>query len=168
MAKLTIERVRELFRFDSEIGVFTRRVTVANALAGSECHCIRKDGYEQISIDGVRYLSHRLAWFVTHGTWPVNGIDHMNGVRTDNRPANLREADHSENGQNQRRPKAHVGRTSRFLGVCRAKTSSARPWLSQIKAEGKNRFLGHYATEEEASEVYLAAKALLHPFQTIA
>jgi hypothetical protein len=55
-----------------------------------------------ITINGKRYMRtfHRLGWFLHHGHWPVNQLDHINGCRHDNSLANLREVTHKENHQN--------------------------------------------------------------------
>ena len=60
--------------------------------------------YIQIRFDGKFYMAHRLAWLITNGAWPIEHIDHINGVHDDNCITNLREASHSLNLQNQRLP----------------------------------------------------------------
>src|SRR5687768_11990186 len=57
-------------------------------------------GYLNVSIDGRAYKAHRVVWLLEHGTWPAEQLDHINGQRSDNRIANLREAGYQENGQN--------------------------------------------------------------------
>lgn len=43
---------------------------------------------------------HRMAWFYVHGEWPKGQIDHINHDRKDNRIANLRVVDNTENHRN--------------------------------------------------------------------
>src|SRR5215468_6803827 len=64
--------------------------------------CRKTDGYVHIGVDGRTYSAHRLAWFYVYGVWPEHDIDHMNGVRGDNRLVNLREATHIQNCRNSR------------------------------------------------------------------
>ena len=48
-------------------------------------------GYLVIKIKGKQYKAHRLAWLHYYGTEPKYNIDHINGVKTDNRIFNLRD-----------------------------------------------------------------------------
>lgn len=97
---LTAKRLREIFEYDSETGVFkhtgTRRGTRAGEVAGSR----NKHGYTVIGIDYVTHTAHRLAWLYVYGEWPAGIIDHINRDRADNRISNLRVADASENAHN--------------------------------------------------------------------
>jgi len=56
-------------------------------------------GYRRIEIFGRRFKEHRLAWFYMTGEWPPL-IDHINGMRNDNRWKNLRLASESGNRHN--------------------------------------------------------------------
>lgn len=80
----------------------------------------------------------------------------------DNRIANLREATAAENPQNQRR--AHSHNKAGLLGV--SETPGGR-YAASIKAGGKRRYLGRYATPEDAHAAYLKAKQEMHPFGTL-
>ena len=97
---LTAEFVRTLFDYNSETGVFTRRVSRGKSPAGSIAGSCGSDGYIRIGIDGRSYRAHRLAWLYVNGFWPTSQIDHVNCIRTDNRASNLREATHGENQTN--------------------------------------------------------------------
>jgi hypothetical protein len=89
-------------------------------------------------------------------------IDHINGVSSDNRICNLREATISENGQNRKRGKNN---TSGFTGVSWHK--SKNKWCSQIRVNGDLIALGSFDTPQEANDAYLLAKSKLHPFNPI-
>ena len=78
-------------------------------------------------------------------------IDHINGIRTDNRIENLRVVDKSGNAQN-----------VRYKGYWLQKASGK--YLTAIKLRGKTKHLGSFATEAEAREAYLTAKRELHPY----
>lgn len=83
----TAERVRELFRYDPETGIFTRLVDspMHRAKAGETSASINSQGYAQIRVDGKRYKAHRLAWLHMTGEWPTQQIDHIDGNRANNR-----------------------------------------------------------------------------------
>ena len=90
---LTAERLREQLRYDAETGVFTRRVGSGHARAGDMAGSVLSTGYVRIGIDGAKYTAHCLVWLYVNGVWP-DQIAHINGNRSDNRIANLRERRH--------------------------------------------------------------------------
>jgi hypothetical protein len=95
MSKPTQARLREVFDYDPESGVLTWRLTLSNrALVGAPVGYLtpRGDGYPRLRLDGQMFLSHRVIWCWMTGEWPKLVVDHINGVRSDNRWANLREA----------------------------------------------------------------------------
>lgn len=156
---ITAERLRELLHYDPETGIFTWAVNISNVKAGSVAGTpSNDDGYIRTSIDGKRYLLHRLAWFYVNSEWPINQIDLKNGIRSDNRIGNLRNATNLENCQN---IKARPGNPSGFLGVSRHENL----WRAAISVNGKRTNLGRFKTPEEASAAYQAAKSKLHRFQ---
>ena len=165
MAEQLLARLRELFSYDPDTGIFTRRTSGGGAKAGSVAGHAAYDGYVYIQADGKRYSAHRLAWLFVHGRWPAEQTDHINGIRSDNRIANLREASNTENQQNRHRaPTKNV--SCGLLGASWHK--GGKCWQSRITMHGKKIHLGNFGTAEEAHAAYLKAKVRLHPFQTIA
>lgn len=161
---LTAQRLRQLLRYDAQTGDFTWLVGTARLqLAGRLAGTGDRRKYNRIGVDGRQYPAHRLAWLYVHGSWPESFIDHINGVKKDNRIANLREATNAQNMQNMRRPRGDG--SSGFLGVTWHGDTSK--WQAQIKTGGKNKYLGLFDTAEAAHEAYLNEKAVQHPFQTL-
>lgn len=156
-------RVRELLRYDPVSGVFTNAVTRhRRAKAGDIAGSIHKaGGYIEISIDGKRYLAHRLAWLYMMGRWPENHIDHRDGDRKNNAWANLRDASRRINQQNFRH--ATVANRSGLLGAFRHGTR----FKSSIRVNGLPKHLGYFATAIEAHHAYLRAKREYHEGCTI-
>lgn len=159
---LTAERVRELFDYCSETGQLTRRIALYNTsfVAGQRAGSIHNMGYRRVCVDMKYYLEHRLIWLLVTGAFPTMQVDHRNGVRNDNRWENLREATPSENGQNRG---LLANSTSGFTGVNRQEQSGK--WRAQIYVAGRRKYLGVFATREEARDAYLDAKSKLHVFQ---
>jgi len=86
-------------------------------------------------------------------------VDHINGDKLDNRRCNLRYVTRAQNNMNMRTRRG----SSRFKGVVWHKQD--RRWWAVIKAEGKQRSLGTYATQEEAAAAYnVAAKRFFGDF----
>jgi hypothetical protein len=106
--------------------------------------------------------AHRVVYALTHGHWPPEHVDHENGVEAGNGIANLRPATHAENCQNL---KINPRNTSGYPGVHWNKLE--RKWTAQIKAYGRNVYLGYFDKAEAAFPAYCAAKAIVHPFQPV-
>jgi len=156
---LTQARLKELLHYDPETGVFTWRVGRVGCRAGSIAGSLNGCGYRQIGIDRRMHLLHRIAFLYVTGGFPQEELDHINGVRDDNRWVNLREATGSENRHNLGGPPSH--NTSGFLGVYWCKRR--QKWVAEIKLRGRKRHLGYFDTAEEAHATYLKAKDELHP-----
>ena len=156
---LTQHQVHSLLSYDRESGVFTWRVSPSPFIkAGTVAGCPDRDNYLRIRINGKKLAAHRLAWLYVQGHMPEVHIDHINGIRTDNRFVNLREATNAENGQNQVRPRSN--NTTGYLGVSR----SHRRFRAEIAHRGKRIKLGYFDSPEEAHEAYKKAKREVHPF----
>lgn len=114
-------------------------------------------GYLQIKYRGRPILAHRLAWFYVHKEWPAFDIDHINLDRTDNRIANLRIANRSQNVCN--RPLRSNNRSG-LKGVYWHKRK--KRWHADIRVDGKKTCLGYFDTPEAAHSAYRAAAVRLH------
>lgn len=104
-------------------------------------------------------FAHRIVWEKANGPIPAGQmIDHINGIKTDNRIANLRL---STNSQNQMNRTALQGKVP-FKGVTLHVTGK---FQAQIKKGGKNHYLGLHDTAEGAAKAYAeAAKQLFGKF----
>lgn len=161
--QLTAEGLKNLLHYDSGTGHFTWiKRCGKRGVVGKVAGTVDFGGYVVITINGKRHKAHRLAWLYVHGRWPAVAMDHINGVRTDNRLENLREANWSENQHNRKRQRNNQ---SGYMGV--SWDRHARKWRAGIRAGGRSENLGGYDTPEEAHSAYLAAKAQAHPFQPV-
>jgi hypothetical protein len=136
--------------YDMNTGIFTWKMPLSKAVsAGSVAGSIATKGYRRISIGGVTYAAHRLAWYYVHGEWPAHQIDHINGVRDDNRICNLRVATPSQNVINSA---VRSDNSSGVRGVSWHKRMNK--WTARINIDKKTIWLGAYATKEDAELAY--------------
>lgn len=105
----------------------------------------------QMTISDKKYYlyGHHFAWWSVYNKC-VEELDHINGMRNDNRIENLRSVTRQQNQWNQINAK----------GFCWNK--SKNKYSAQIKYNDKRKFLGYYNTEEEARNAYLNAKQIYH------
>jgi hypothetical protein len=78
-------------------------------------------------------------------------VDHINGVKHDNRRSNLRIANESLNSQNLTRVSRRS--TTKLRNVYYYGHLAERPWKAQVFLGGKHHFLGYYATAHEAAHI---------------
>lgn len=98
--------------------------------------------------------AHQIAWYLTYHEWPET-IDHINGVRSDNRLVNLRSVTQQQNMRN--KLKTTKKTTSQYKGVALV----GKRWRAYIETNSKKIHLGYFATEAEAAQAYNAKAAEL-------
>lgn len=160
--KLTQALLKELFDYDSKHGVFINKFTRGPARKGKIAGCVGAFGKADrriIIINKTRIYASRLVWLYHKGYWPKHQIDHINGIATDDRIENLREATGSENNQNQHKHKD--GRLP-FIGV--SYSDKRKQYRARITHHYIEYNLGNFNTPEEAYAAYCAAKRRLHKF----
>jgi hypothetical protein len=167
---LTAAHLRERLDYDPLTGVFTWKYcpTVskkANRMAGKVAGCsVSKSGapYWEIRINNEIFESHRLAFLYMTEAFPEEGtqVDHIDGDGLNNKWANLRQCNKS---QNQANSKLRRTNTSGFKGVCWHK--QRQRWVANIQLNGRRISLGLHNTPEDAHAVYCAkAKELFGEF----
>lgn len=114
----------------------------------------KSEGYLAGNLLGVTAYAHRVLWAMKHGEWPDSEIDHINGIRSDNRLANLRAATPSENMRNRVR---RVRGPDEYLGVTRV----GKKYRALIGVNGRTIHLGYYDTKRDAATARDAAALLV-------
>lgn len=148
---MSIERLQNELSYCPITGLFKWEVTKNRVVKGQVAGSLNQ-GYVRIKSQGRNFEAHRLAWLFTHGYLPKCEIDHINGIRNDNRICNLREATFAQNSQN-----CVVRRSNKYglRGV--AKQTCSNRYASTIRVNGKSLHLGTFKTPEEAHQTYLKA-----------
>lgn len=137
---LTYEEAHRLFLYNPDTGIITRKVQRRKYKKGSQVGGLNNYGYLMTRISGEDVSVHRLAWFMTHGVWPVE-LDHKDRVRHNNRLKNLREATRSVNCHN----RASWGEVP-AKGVCK----HGNKFKARVTVNGKRLYLGLFDTLELA------------------
>ena len=151
---MTHDELLHALEYDTSTGIFTRRKSAGNVLKGSVLGTLDNKGY-LIGMVNRKYVRlHRLAWFYVYKEWPTNQIDHIDGDKTNNRIANLRDCTTSENCVNQRSPRRNNSLC--VQGVHQVKKTGR--YRAKINIDGVTHHLGVFTTVEEASNAYQSFK----------
>lgn len=158
---ITFERVSSLLSYDPRTGALTWKARDDakwnGRWAGKAAGSVYGRGYRYVSFDGRQHLAHRIAWLLSTGSLPEAQIDHINGDKTDNHIANLRQATNRENLRNRG---ANRNSVSGIKGVWF--DPRGKRWVAGITVDGKSMHLGRFRLAEDARGVYKAAADRLH------
>lgn len=137
-------------RFKTDRGYNIHKSRDAGKVVGSK----NKHGYLFAMINGTQYPLHRLIWVTQKGMIPEGKyVDHINGVRDDNRWSNLDLVTWEENTRNS---SARKDSTTGLKGVRPIKRGDVTVYQARIRDGKTERSLGVYATPMEAHLVYQA------------
>lgn len=142
---MNTDNLIDLFCYDPLTGLIYWKANGKGRVKKRPAGTLLKSGYIGICVGKKRFQAHRIAWIVFYGKEPVDQIDHINGIKTDNRIINLREATNSQNGKNLSLSKRNKSGTK---GVCFEKFTKS--WRSYIKVNGKYINLGRFKTINDA------------------
>ena len=146
MSKLTNDELLEWvrFHFRYEDGLLIYRW---GERAGTSVGCVDANGYLISAMNNTNYKVHRLVYLLHHGEIPPI-IDHIDGVKHNNRIENLRGADCQLNSLNRR---------IKYRGLPRGvyKTPNKNDTYRVEGHLNKKRFyLGTFKSIQEASDAY--------------
>ena len=108
-------------------------------------------GYLHGFLFNKQFSAARVVFAMVNGYWPINHIDHINGIKTDNRPTNIRDVPRQENMRNRAISSnsatgihgisLHLGKYDAYITDC-----------------GKKRHLGRFSTLSDAHEARKCAE----------
>jgi hypothetical protein len=166
MAELTFAEISKLLKYDPETGklfwlprtpdMFQSDTTFYGGVEAKannwNSRCAGKEivtlqlGYVVVRTYRKHYPGHRICWLLYYGEWPKHHIDHINGVKTDNRIENLRDVPRGENMQNMRLQKRNRTGTP-GVGWCKIYNK----WKVRIGiGGGKSHFIGYFLEFDDA------------------
>lgn len=151
-----MQRKNEL-RFNPDKGTIDRIMVNGTVRLNVGSH--KGFGYMHLKVNGVNKTSHRAMWEHVNGPVPDGyEIDHINGIRNDNRIVNLRLVSHKENMENRQRPRA-----DNVSGMKGAQWKERdKKFHSVIGHNGRKISLGYYISAEDAHDAYTKAAAHFH------
>ena len=155
---ITQEELQRVLFYNPETGIFINKLKRPPCLVGKILGTKDPKGYIRIGIHKKTYTGHKLAWLYVYGNLPINQIDHINGIKDDNRIQNLRDVSPQWNSQNQH--KAPKNSKTGALGV--SWSSQKNKFRSSIVINGKQKHIGFFDAVEDAANAYIIAKKELH------
>ncbi len=116
--QITQDLLQECFLYSPSTGEFKRRKRAGSrGPAGAVMRYVDSWGYVRFQLRGVPVKAHRMAFLYMLGEIPSE-VDHINGVRHDNRWINLRPANRTVNARNSAR---RSDSTVELVGVLKRK-----------------------------------------------
>lgn len=146
--KMTLEEARKIFDYNPKTGVLRWAVPPKGGVhSGSIIKGKCQKGYLRLGYKYKTYRVHRVIWLLVYGEWPKEQIDHINGIKDDNRICNLRAVSNRENHKNM---PLRSDNTSGHTGVYWSKRENK--WEVRIRSVGKFIFLGYFDDKRKAIE----------------
>ena len=147
-------RFHELFAYDD--GKLIRKIFAGSIKAGSIVNYKEPNGYLRVRVDNKRYSVHQVIFCMQHGYIPKM-IDHINGIKDDNRIENLRVANPSQNGYNK-----PLGK------MCKSGVKNVnwepkmKKWQVRLKVNKVAKIMGYFDDLELADLVAYEARNKFH------
>lgn len=138
------EEVLRLFSYDPTTGRLMWKSNQQKRFVGREAGFITHHGYRRVNLGKTKLHAHQIIWLMVHGELPDCEIDHINGIRDDNRIDNLRLATQQQNQQN-----AGV-RVDNVLGVKGVRLRPSGRYQARVRLSDGTRVVKTFCTVVEA------------------
>ena len=145
--KLTQKRLKEVFSYDKNTGIFTRLISTSNRVKIGETKTkVNHNGYIEFRVDGKKHKAHRLAFLYVKGIMPDGiDIDHKDRIKHHNWWSNLRLSNKHRNAVNRDLLKNN---RSGVTGVCYRQKRGV--WEAQITSNRNKMWLGSFKNKTSA------------------
>ena len=160
MTILTQSLLQSLLDYDPETGVLTWKhrpdatKTWNTRYAGTRAFgCVNKHGYHVGAINDKLQRACRVIWIYVHGYEPTQ-VDHINGIRTDDRLENLRNVSGKDNQKNMKRA---TNNKSGVTGV--SWNAEKNKWDAAITCDGVRYALGRFTDIKDAIAIRKQAES---------
>lgn len=142
--------IRDCINLNKDTGELTWKYRVNNAVeVGRPIGTAHNKGYKFFRLNKTFYFNHRVVWYLAYGGWPKGEIDHINGIKDDNRLINLRDVTHRQNMLNK---KSEQVSTSNYKGVHWHKNN--KKWRATLWNGSSKIHLGVFNCEMSAALAY--------------
>jgi hypothetical protein len=145
----TPKQIAEAFRYED--GKLYHKKPGSGRQMGKPAGFLTQEGYIVVGYEYEYYKAHRVIWCLYYSQWPIEQIDHINGIRDDNRIENLREATAQENNAFLRK-----NNKSGIAGV--RWYSKTKKWMAYIRVNYKMIYLGYFCSKDLAAAARKAAE----------
>ena len=161
--EIEVAQLGEALSYEPDTGLFTWRVRPVSHFQGTEKRdavgCannwnsrwagkpalthLGSHGYFCGKVFKSGVLAHRCAYALMTGSWPMLWMDHISGIRTDNRWSNLRPCDRNQSIRN----RGSFGNTCEYVGVSWNK--KLQGYVGRVYHEGKSHHCGFSSNDPE-------------------
>lgn len=150
--------IKDFLKYDPITGIFSWvKYRCQTAYPGVKVQCKDRKGYILVGWNRINYRAHRLAWWFVYGVMPTAQIDHINGIRSDNRISNLRLASDFEQNHNRKKP---ITNTSGVKGISWSKSHAS--WVARVAYKGKRYQIGYFTDIGKAEKALCELRETLH------
>lgn len=138
------QEMKRIFSYDPETGCLRWKENQQKRFIGRVAGFITHHGYRRVNVGKTKLHAHQIIWLMHHGELPDCEIDHINGMRDDNRLENLRLANQQQNQQN-----SNV-RIDNVLGVKGVRLRPSGNYQARVKLSDGSRAVKTFRTLTEA------------------
>ncbi|MCK5609397.1 HNH endonuclease [Candidatus Pacearchaeota archaeon] len=153
---ITQDLVKDLFNYNPETGILTRKINKGSAKAGDIAGSINSKGYLLTRINGKKYLNHRIIFLFVYGYLP-EFMDHVDNNRLNNKIENLRECTWNENQHN-----ALLRKDNKSGIKCVTWHKATKKWMAAIRINKQSKHLGVFSDIKEAKKSVDDARIKYH------
>lgn len=154
---LTQEKLKTILLYDSDTGDFIWIKSIKGTKGiGKKAGTITNKGYVDVCIEGKKYGLHRLAFLYKTNRFPKM-VDHINGIKSDNRWCNLRECSFTENSLNSLSRKSKSG----FKNVYYDPRGKKKWMVVVFDSDGNKHCIGYFLTPEDGNIAAIEARERL-------